>query len=1117
MIVLPSPKSRKAAWAILTILLSVFTAATALASDPVMGDPDPNDMRLLRNPDIHGDIIVFTYGGDLWTVSAQGGQARRLTGSIGFESAPKFSPDGITIAFSGNYDGNHDVYTIPAGGGEPARLTWHPGWDRVIDWQPDGASVRFQSARESHTGRDLQLYTVATEGGLPRKVILPTAGLSSYSPDGKKIAYNRISRENRTWKRYKGGMAQNVWVYDFDANDTQQITDWVGSDNFPMWHGNKIYYNSDQSGRLQIWVYDTVSSEHHQVTEHEEYDVKHPSLGPDAIVYENGGRLFVLDLATEESRQVTVSLFSDNVLTRPTIKDVGSRIGGGDLSPDANRAVFSARGDIFTVPAEKGNIRNLTATPGIREREAVWSPDGKTVAYLSDRTGEYEIWIRPADGKGEEKQLTTGSKTYKMQLDWSPDSKHLAVSDAAMNLWIVDADSGKMKKVDQATNNEIQAWNWSPQGGWLTYSKSEENNFSSIFIYNVADGKTHRVTTDFTEDGSPCFDDEGKYLFFVSARSFNPTLGGFDLKPLWTNMDELYLVTLREDVEHPFPPESDEAEVEGDEDDEDDEDSSEDDDKDKDKEDKDGDEEKSEEKEVIKIDLEGLSDRMVELDVSQGNYFNLHFTEGKLFYTSRLFTAGGGRDPRGGGSDIMVFDMEEREAEKVLPKVGGWVLSRDGKKILYASNGTFGIIDAKADQKPAEEPLRTGEMQAKVDPRAEWRQMFRDAWRQERDFFYDPGMHGVDWDHMYQRYGQLIPYVAHGADFSYVLGEMIGELNSSHSYVRPGDMPHAKQVGAGLLGCTFELDRESDRYRFGHIFSERDWNSDTPTPLNQPGQEVGSDDYILTIDGVDLKAGTNPYSLLENKVDAQVVLEIGPNPDGKDSREITVVPIANDRALRYEAWVQTNRRRVDELSDGRIGYLHMPNTAIGGQVGFAKGYYPNLRKEGLIIDERFNGGGFIPDFFMNILRQKLVNLWKPRYGQDWRTPGTAFLGHMAMIANGYAGSGGDALPYYFKYYELGDVIGTRTWGGLVGISRGIGLMDGGSVTFPEFGLFNVNGEWDVENHGVEPTIEIDNLPHEEIAGRDPQLEKAVETLLQKIKDEPVVAPQTPGSFPRDKN
>jgi len=1094
------------------LALALAGAGASMAADVVQSDPDPEDMRLLRNPDIHGDTIVFSYGGDLWTVSSQGGAARRLTGSVDYQSQAKFSADGSTIAFTGNYDGNYDVYTVPTVGGEPTRLTWHPGYDRVIDWQPDDQAIRFQSRRESRTGRDVQLFTVATEGGLPRRLPLPTAGLSSYSPDGKQIAYNRITREERTWKRYKGGMAQNVWVYDFDQNTTEQITDWIGSDNFPMWQGGKIYYNSDQSGRLQIWSYDLASGEHEQVTDHKEYDVKYPSQGPGSIVYENGGWLYVLDLASEESRKITVSLYSDNILTRPAIKPVSNLIRGASIAPDAKRAAFGARGDIFTIPAEKGNIRNLTATPGIRERMPVWSPDGKHVAYLSDRSGEYEVWLAPADGQGDEKQLTKGSKTYHQSLAWSPDSKYLVLADAAMNLWLVDAESGKTKKIDQAVSGEIRDYAWSPQSGWVAYSKSEENGFNSIFLYNVADNETHRVTTDFTIDTQPCFDDEGKYLFFASALHFNPTIGGFDLKPIWANMDGLYVLTLREDVEHPFPPESDEVEVAEDEEAADDDDSEED---DKDKKDDDTDEEKEEETKPIEIQLEGLADRMIALDVSPGNYFNLAFAEGKLFYMNRPFAAGGGRGNGRGGSSIKVFDLKEREEKTVLASANGFELSADGKQIFYAANGTFGIISAAADQKPAEKPLRTGELQAKVDPRAEWRQMFKDAWRQERDFFYDPGMHGVDWEHMYERYGQLVPYVAHGNDFSYILGEMIGELSCSHSYVRPGDRPQAANVGTGLLGCDFTVERESELYRFGRILTDRDWNRDTKTPLHVPGNEIQVNDYLLAVDGVELAVPVNPYSLFENKVGKQVVLKVGPEPDGENSREITVVPIASERNLRYEAWVQGNRRKVDELSKGKIGYLHMPNTAVGGQQGFAKGYYPNLRKEGLIIDERFNGGGFIPDFFMNILRQKMVNLWKPRYGQDWRTPGTAFLGHMAMISNGYAGSGGDALPYYFKYYELGPVIGTRTWGGLVGISRGIGLMDGGGVTFPEFGLFDVNGNWDVENYGVDPTVPVDNLPHEEINGRDPQLEKAVEVLLQQIKDEPVEVPSV-GSFPRDK-
>lgn len=486
---------------------------------------------------------------------------------------------------------------------------------------------------------------------------------------------------------------------------------------------------------------------------------------------------------------------------------------------------------------------------------------------------------------------------------------------------------------------------------------------------------------------------------------------------------------------------------------------------------------------------------------------------GKLFYLTRPFTAGGGRGNRGGRTALKVYDMEEREAETVLAGVGGYELSADGKKILYMKDGGLGIIDAKADQKEAEKPLRTGDMKANVDQRAEWNQMLRDAWRLERDFFYDPDMHQVDWDRIWDRYSPLVVYVSHGSDVTYLVGEMIAELNAGHAYARPGDQTRAKRIGTGLLGRDFTL--AGDRYQFARVFNERDWNGGADTPLFGPGRTVKAGEYLLSIDGVPVKAPVNPYSLLVDKVGEQVMIEVGPSKNGDDSREITVKPIRSESDLRYTAWVEANRRRVDELSGGRIGYLHLPNTAVGGQQGFVKGYDPNLRKDGLIIDERFNGGGFIPDFFMNIMRQRLVNLWRPRYGQDWRTPGTAFLGHLAMVSNRYAGSGGDALPYYFKAYKLGPVIGTRTWGGLVGISRGIPLMDGGNVTFPEFGIYSLDGEWVVENHGVDLDIYLDNMPEAEMAGRDPQLEKAVEVLLEKIKTEPIVLPEI-RQYPEDR-
>jgi tricorn protease len=1096
---------------LLFALLLVLTSLPAVAVPPALPAADPDDMRLLRMPDVHGDSVVFVYGGDLWTTTRGGGEARRLTSSIGYESYPKFSPDGRWIAFSGEYDGNHDVYVMDAAGGEPLRLTFHPGWDRVIDWQPDGEAIRFQSARESHTGRDLQLYTVARTGGLPVRMILPTAGLSSYAPDGHRIAYTPTSTETRTWKRYKGGWAQDIWIYDLAANTSQQITDWVGADNFPMWHDDTIYYTSDrEAGKLNLWAYDTVAGTHRQITRHDEYDVKFPSLGDGAIIYENGGWLWLLDLATEQARQLRVGLRSDQVWARPRLESAADQMRGASIAPDGKRVVVDARGEIFSVPAEKGPVRNLTATPGVRERFPVWSPDGKQVAYVGDATDEYEIYLRPADGTGEAKRLTTGLASWVNSLQWSPDGKHLAVSTAALDLLLVNTDTGKITRIDRSPSGDINHYAFSPAGDWVAYARGEQNDFTSLFLFEVKSGATHRVTSEFTNEGSPCFDDEGKYLFFTSARHFNPTLGGYDLHPLWVNQDGIFLVTLRQDVPHPFPPESDEVGA-------DDEDDAADEKDEKDKKGEKGKQADDAAKPPLRIDLAGLADRIVDLDVPAGNYGNLSFSDGKLFFMSRPFVAGGGR---GGGDDrpaasLKLFDLAEREVETVLEKLGGYDLSADGKKILYMHRDKLGIVDAKADQKPAEEPLRIDEMKALVDPRAEWTEMLRDAWRLERDFFYDPDLHQVDWDHMYRRYSQLVPYVAHGADFSYVVGEMISELNAGHAYVRPGDMPRPEQVGTGLLGATFALDDASNRYRFARIFRERDWNGGEPAPLAAPGVDVADGDYLLAVDGVPLTAPTNPFSLFVDRADQPVRLTVGPRADGKESREVTVTTIASEADLRYEAWVQDNRRRVDELSGGKIGYLHLPNTAVGGQQGFAKGYYPQLRKEGLIIDERFNGGGFIPDFFMNILRQKMVNFWRPRFGQDWRTPGTAFMGHMAMISNGYAGSGGDALPYYFKFYELGPVIGTRTWGGLVGISRDIPLLDGGSVTFPEFGLYDLEGQLAVENHGVEPTIPLENLPHEEAAGRDAQLEKAVEVLLEKIAAEPVRMPEFKG-FPQDR-
>jgi tricorn protease len=1113
---MPRPSSLLA-HLVFTVLLAGLVCGPTLAAAAAVQEADLENMRLLRMPDIHGRTVVFVYAGDLWTVSVQGGEARRLTSSAGFESNPKFSPDGAWIAFTGEYDGNTDVYVMPARGGEPRRLTYHPGSDRVIGWEPDGRRIRFQSGRQSHTGRDLQLHTVDREGGLPERMILPEAGLSSWSPDGKRLAFNRITREERTWKRYQGGMAQNVWIYDFARNTTQKVTDWLGTDNFPMWHGETIYYTSDRAaGRLNIWAWHEPSGEHRQITFHDRYDVKFPSLGPDAIVYEHGGWLYVLDLTREATapRRLEISVRSDNVWARPALRSVDDKLHEMDISPDGNRAVISARGDLFSLPAAKGPVRNLTATADVRERMPAWSPDGLTLAYLSDESGEYEIYLRPADGSGQPRRLTEGLGGWIYSLRWSPDGKHLLVGNAALSLLLVDTDRGRIKTIDQGITGPVTDGTWSASSDWIAYTRPESNGFRSLRLYELKSGKVHPVTDDFTSEGNPCFDSEGQYLFFTSARHLNPTLGGFDLHPLWANRDGIYLVTLRADLPHPFPPEADTVKVGGG-DDDDDADKGNDEDKAKDR-GKDRKRGKDAGSEPLRIDLDGLADRMVALDVTPSNYFGLRFADGKLFYLDRPFTPGGGRGNQSATTSLKFYDLKEREEKTVLAKLSSYVMSADGKKLLYRDGSTLGIVAAKADQQPAEKPLRTKDMKALVDPRAEYRQMLREAWRLQRDFFYDPNLHGVDWNLMWERYSELLPYVSHGADFTYLVGELIAELNAGHAYARPGDRPRHPRIGTGLLGCDFALDERSGRYRFERVLTERDWNSDTDTPLFGPGRTVAPGEYLLAVNGTELRAPQNPYSLFIDQVGEQITLRVGPRPDGKDSREITVVTIRSEAPLRYNAWVEHNRRRVDELSGGKIGYLHLPNTAVGGQQGFARGYYPQLRKDALIIDERYNGGGFIPDFFMNILRQRLVNLWRPRYGQDWRTPGTAFLGHLAMLSNAYAGSGGDALPYYFKFYELGPVIGTRTWGGLVGISRTIPLLDGGNVTFPEFGIYSLDGEWVVENYGVDPDIHVDNLPHEVIAGRDPQLEKAVEVLLERIAREPIVLPEVE-EFPQDRN
>ncbi|MGB3093669.1 MAG: S41 family peptidase [Candidatus Zixiibacteriota bacterium] len=1084
------------------LMLSVLLFTSGIAEET----------RLLRFPDIHGERIVFVYGGDLWTVSSAGGLARRLTSFEGYEAFPKFSPDGKRIAFTAAYDGNGDVYVMPAEGGEPHRLTYCPSGgqpsggltldDWIIDWFPNGKEILFRSRREAFPAA--KLYRISVEGGFPEALRLPEAGLASFSPDGGKIAYNRKSREFRTWKRYYGGTAQDIWIYDLKTDAVERITDWKGTDNMPMWHQEKIYFTSDREHKLNLYCYDIKNKDIRKITNHKEYDVKWPSLGPNAIVYENGGYLYVLDLATEKTKKITVEVPAERILTRPTWEKVSDMILDYSLSPSAKRALFTARGEVFTVPEEKGETRNLTQTPVIREVMAAWSPDGKWVAYLSDRTGEYELYIRPQDGSGEEERITSDGECYRFRPIWSPDSKKLLYSDKKLRLFYVDIEKKEPVLVDRAEVSEIHDYGWSSDSKWIAYSKNNPAYFASVYLYSLDKGKVRQVTDDLTDDFLPVFGPEGKYLYFISARTFSPTFGDFERSDyVYRNVRNIYLVTLQADSLSPFAPESDEEGAEEDEEKEDEEDQ----DKDKDKKkDEDEDEEKDEE---IQIDFNGIDQRVVGVPIKSGNYAALRAEKGKLFYLAMpAIRQSGGSG--GGQNELRMFDMEEREEHTLISGINGYDISSDGEKIIYKSADTYGIIDAKkGSDKVGDGKLETSGMEMKVDPQGEWEQMFQEAWRLERDFFYDPDMHGVDWAGMKEKYGQLLPHVAHRWDLTYLIGELIGELTTSHTYVGGGKMPRSKAVNVGLLGTDFEPDKASGFYRFKKIYKGENWKDDRRAPLTEPGVVVKEGEYLISVNGEEVRYPANPYQYFEKTVDKQVKIKVNDNPSTDGARELTVKPAGSEYQLRYLDWVETNRKRVEEATDGRVGYIHVPNTSIWGLNEFSRAFYAQTRKEGLIVDVRYNGGGMIPDMFMEHLQRRILSLWSRREGLLVRTPGVALHGHMACVINEYAGSGGDAFPYYFRELGLGPLIGTRTWGGLVGISRGIPLMDGGYVTVPEFAFINLEGQWDVENYGVDPDIEVDNRPDLVIKGQDPQLDRAIQEVMKKLKEEPKTLPGRP--------
>ncbi len=1093
----------------LTVILAVALAAipgkvpAQAASDQVPDGPT----KLLRFADISKDKVVFAYAGDLWIASREGGAARRLTSHVGDELYPKFSPDGKWIAFTGEYDGNPDVYVISAEGGEPKRLTFHPGNDMVLGWTPDGKDILFRSDRFSAPpGRYTKLFLVSPQGGPARPLQVPRASLTTFSPDGTKIAYLETSQEFRTWKRYRGGWSLPIAIFDLKKNSYEELPKTAGMDLFPMWHGNIIYFISDRDGVMNLFSYDLGSKQTKKLTDYKEYDIKWPSLGPDAIVYENGGVLYEFNLVSGKSRNLPIVVRAEDVETRPEFKSVAQSIGSYSLSPSAARALVESRGNIFTVPAEHGSVRALTTNhSGIHELNPAWSPDGKWIAYLSDKTGEFELYTRPQMG-GEETHVTTDGGVYRYGPIWSPDSKKLLYWDKLHQLWFVSLDDKKPVLVDKSEYGDINDGSWSPDSLWLTYSKPHRRGSSDVFLFSLGTKKITKVSAGFYSDNNPVFDDNGKYLYFISTRYFYPSVGQLDQRFNYYSTDGVFAVTLKADEASPFKPQSDEEKAADEKkDDKKAADAKSGEKKSEEQKDEKKDEKKEEKKpepvKPIQIDLEGIGSRVAPAPISAGILGGLAARKDKFFYIStpqeaRQF----GTPDRGSKNVLHVYDVTKREDKVLLDGIDGYDLDKEGKKVIYKAGPVYGIAEATPGKaKVGDGKLNLTELQVKIDPREEWREVFHEAWRVERDFYWDPNMTGHNWKKIGERYEALLPWVAHRSDLNYIIGEMIAELSTSHTYVGGGDQPTKPHVSVGMLGADFEPD--GGYFRISKIYPGENWSDPTRSPLTEPGLKVKAGDYLIAVDGQEARSNQDVYSYFQDLAGKLVTLKINSKSTPEGAWEITVKPTAGEAGPRYLDWMDENRRKVLEATGGRIGYMHVPDTSFPGITAFDKQFTAQLDKDGIIVDERYNSGGQIPDFYTEKLRRELLSAIAPREGKDTPWPPVAIYGPKVMIVNELAGSGGDAFPWFFHRQKIGPIVGTRTWGGLVGISRSVPLHDGGNVTAPEFAFWSTDngGEWIVENHGVDPDFVVSQRPDLVVAGHDPQLEKAIELAKEALK------------------
>jgi tricorn protease len=1076
--------------------------------------------RLLRRPTVSRDLVAFAYASDLWTVARSGGQARRLTATPFVETDPHFSPDGSLIAFTATVAGNTDVYVMSTDGGEPVRLTYHPAIDAVRGWSPDGRGVMFASTRNTlptpGASPYFRLWTVALDGdskpapstslragpstalrasGMPEPLPMPRASTGAYSPDGRRMAYEDISvaafaewaqKQASQWRHYRGGRTHPIRLMNLADYSVEKLP-WTNSnDTTPMWVGDVVYFLSDRNATTNLFSYDPRTKQLTALTRHDDFDIMSASAGPGAIVYEQAGYIHLVDTATRKAGRLTIDVAGDFPWARPQFKKVASMIRSAVLSPTGVRAAFEARGEIFTVPAEKGTARNLTQSSGVHDRSPVWSPDGTRIAWLSDAGGEYQLMIGEQTGSTEPRAIALPSKAFFSAPVWSRDGALLLLEDNHLNLWALDVASGTATKLDTDTYDDpgrrFDAV-WSPDSQWVAYSKSLDSHLRAIFLYSIADKKAHQVTDGLSDAIAPAFDASGKYLYFLASTNYALRTGWLEMSSVDRPVTRaIYLAVLSSKEPSPFLPEtgdesaappgapagskpSADAKVPG--------------------------------PPAVRVDFDGLGQRILSLAVPAGDYSALvPGAAGTLFYAET---------PRAAGSPPVTvhrYQIRERRAAPFLEGVRSYTLSADAKKMLYrADNNRWGIVLTERPAKVGEGAIDVASLEALVDPRAEWGQIFRETWRIQREYFYDPSMHGADWPAIYAKYSPLLPHVAHRADLSYLIASVGGELAVGHSYVTgDGDQPDGDPVRVGLLGADYNI--ENGRYRIKRIYSGENWNPELQAPLSAPGIQVSAGDYLLEVNGRSLTPPTSVYELFEGTVGKQTLLRVNSSPSLEGSRLITVVPVASDEGLRTRAWIEGNRRLVDKLSGGRLAYVWLPNTGGPGYAAFNRYYYAQQGKAGAIIDERYNQGGMVADYIVNELARPLMGYFARRAGKPSTSPTVGIYGPKVMIVNESAGSGGDALPYYFKQQKIGPLVGTRTWGGLVGTLGIPATIDGGGITAPSLAFYDVHGKWAVENEGVAPDIEVENTPADVIAGKDPQLERAVQEALKLLERQP---------------